>query len=134
MKPLINEGCYVSVNTHVKSKIYLEFTHSISNERRHIEQNDSKYEGMWILLQLSSDAFPMLHTIFSLANARNKIFIQKSPHVNISNINEGCNVSVNTHVKSKIYLEFTHSISNERRHIRKIFIQKSPHVNISNIL
>ena len=52
----------------------------------YIEQNDSKYEGMWILLQLSSDAFPMLHTIFSLANARNKIFIQKSPHVNISNI------------------------------------------------
>jgi len=52
----------------------------------YIEKNDSKYEGMWILLQLSSDAFPMFHTIFSLTNARDKIFIQKSPHVNISNI------------------------------------------------
>ena len=43
----------------------------------YIEKNNSKYESMWILLQLSSDTFPMLHTIFSLDNARDKLYINK---------------------------------------------------------
>ena len=69
MKPLINEACNVSVNTHVKSKIYLEFTHSISNERRHIRMSNFQISSIFYFTIITFNLhYTILMTFIAIYN------------------------------------------------------------------